>query len=73
MGLDDGERMIAALPCHDAEGIVLTGVTKAGKPLSLVVAGKALEAHRGNRARKGTLARSGFKPASVRKAPRVSQ
>jgi topoisomerase-4 subunit A len=73
MGLDDGERMIAALPCNDAEGIELTGVTKAGKPLSLVVAGKQLEAHRGNRARKGTLARSGFKPASVRKAPRVSQ
>jgi topoisomerase-4 subunit A len=73
MGLDDGERMIAALPCNDAEGIELTGVTKAGKPLILVIAGKELEAHRGNRARKGTLARSGFKPASVRKAPRVSQ
>jgi topoisomerase-4 subunit A len=68
MGLDDGESMIAALPCNDVDGIELSGTTKAGKPLTLVVAGKALEAHRGNRARKGTLAKSGFKPTSVKKA-----
>jgi hypothetical protein len=60
--------MIAALPCNDAIGIEITGTTKAGKPQTLVVAGKELEAHRGNRARKGTLAKSGFKPISVKKA-----
>ena len=68
MGLDDGETMIAALPCNHADGIELTGTNKAGKPMTLVVAGKELEAHRGNRARKGTLAKSGFKPLTVKKA-----
>jgi topoisomerase-4 subunit A len=73
MGLDDGESMIAALPCNDAEGIEISGTTKAGKPSTIVFAGKELEGHRGNRARKGTLAKSGFKPASVRKTARAAE
>ena len=72
MGLDDGESMLAALPCND-DGIELSGTAKSGKPMSFVVAGRELEAHRGNRARKGTLAKSGFKPASARRAPPASQ
>ncbi|HUL64979.1 MAG TPA: DNA topoisomerase IV subunit A [Burkholderiaceae bacterium] len=73
MGLDDGEPMIAALPCNDADGIEITGTTKSGKASTIVVAGAELEGHRGNRARKGTLAKSGFKPASVRKTARAAE
>ena len=73
MGLDDGEPMIAALPCNDADGIEITGTTKSGKASTIVVAGAELEGHRGNRARKGTLAKSGFKPASVRKTVRAAE
>jgi topoisomerase-4 subunit A len=67
MGLDDGESMIAALPCNE-DGIRLTG-TYRNKPSELVVAGKALQKHEGHRARKGTLAKSGFKPLTAAKVP----
>ncbi len=67
MGLDDGESMLAALPCNE-DGIKLTGTFR-NKPSELVVAGKDLAAHAGHRARKGTLARSGFKPLTAAKAP----
>ncbi len=67
MGLDDGESMLAALPCNE-DGITLTGTFR-NKPSELVVAGKDLAAHAGHRARKGTLARSGFKPLTAAKAP----
>lgn len=67
MGLDDGEAMIAAVPCHDA-GIVVAG-TYRNKPLTLTVSGAQLQAHVGQRARKGTLIKSGFKPSAAWKAP----
>jgi topoisomerase-4 subunit A len=67
MGLDDGETLVAAIPCSDA-GLVVTGTTKAGKETELELAGAALGSHAGHRARKGTLIKSGFKPAAARKA-----
>jgi topoisomerase IV subunit A len=71
MGLDDGESLIAALPCSKA-GIVVAGTTKAGKATELELGADELESHSGHRARKGTLIKSGFKPASVRRAARPS-
>lgn len=67
MGLDAGESLLAAVPCGDS-GIVVFG-TYRNKPLQLTVAGAELQAHRGHRARKGTLVKSGFKPTSASKAP----
>jgi topoisomerase-4 subunit A len=67
MGLDEGEAMTAALPCSE-DGIRLTG-TYRNKPSELSIAGKQLQAHLGHRARKGTLARSGFKPLAAAKLP----
>ncbi len=66
MGLDEGESMLAAIPCSEA-GIDVEG-TYRNKPTRLAVTGAELEAHRGHRARKGTLIKSGFKPGAARKA-----
>ncbi|HXF46237.1 MAG TPA: DNA topoisomerase IV subunit A [Burkholderiaceae bacterium] len=66
MGLDDGETMLAAIPCSDS-GIVVAG-TYRNKPVQLAVGGAELEQHRGHRARKGTLVKSGFKPTAAWKA-----
>jgi topoisomerase-4 subunit A len=66
MGLDEGESMLAAIPCSEA-GIVVAGIYR-NKPTQLTVAGAELEQHRGHRARKGTLVKSGFKPTAAWKA-----
>jgi topoisomerase-4 subunit A len=66
MGLDDGEKMIAALPCND-DGIVIRG-TYRNKPSQVTIAGRELVQHAGHRARKGTLAKSGLRPEAVTKA-----
>jgi topoisomerase-4 subunit A len=72
MGLDDGEKLVAAQPCS-AAGVIVSGTSRSGKPTEITVAGGELEAHTGHRARKGTLIKSGFRPAAVRKpAPAVS-
>src|SRR5690606_12962936 len=67
MGLDDDETLVGAVPCG-AAGIVVSGTTRAGKEAAYTLAGAELESHAGHRARKGTLIRSGFNPATVRKA-----
>ena len=61
----------AALPCND-DGIKLTG-TYRNKPSELVVAGAELQKHLGHRARKGTLAKSGFKPLTAVKVLPAAQ
>jgi topoisomerase-4 subunit A len=66
MGLDDGESMIAALPCG-ASGVVVHGTSRTGKPVELLVAGEELNAHMGHRARKGTLAKSKLKVSGLAK------
>ncbi|HTT10281.1 MAG TPA: DNA topoisomerase IV subunit A [Burkholderiaceae bacterium] len=73
MGLDEGEAMIAALPCNDIDGVRLSGTSKSGKPAELVVAGAGLATHLGHRARKGTLAKSGFTPLAAAKAVRAPE
>ncbi len=66
MGLDDGESLIAALPCG-ASGVVVHGASRAGKPVEVLVAGEELQAHTGHRARKGTLVKSKLKVARLTK------
>jgi topoisomerase-4 subunit A len=65
MGLDEGERLVAALSCGSA-GVVVTGTSqRSGKPQTLEVAGEDLESHLGHRARKGTLLQPKINPARV--------
>jgi topoisomerase-4 subunit A len=66
MGLDDGESMIAALPCG-ADGIVVRGTARAGRPVEIVVAGAELDAYAGHRARKGTLVKGKLKVSGIAK------
>ncbi|HUN93197.1 MAG TPA: DNA topoisomerase IV subunit A [Burkholderiaceae bacterium] len=67
MGLDDGEKLLGAVPCGDA-GVVVSGTAqRTGKPTDLVIAGGALAAHAGHRARKGTLLASRLKPTGIAK------
>ena len=72
MGLDDGEKLLAAVPT-DKDGFTVQGLTKAGKPAEIAVDKDMLKSHAGSRARKGTLIKSGFKPVDVlaAAAPRV--
>jgi topoisomerase-4 subunit A len=54
MGLDEGEKMIAAVPCGKKDGVIASGTAaRSGKPASVALAGADLEAHAGHRARKG--------------------
>ena len=65
--LDDGEKLIAALPIG-ARGVVVNGVGRGSKPSSVRLFGSALEPHRGKRARKGRLLQARIK-APVLAAP----
>jgi len=66
MGLDAGERLVAATPCGEA-GVIVEGVGRGGKAVQLHVRGRELEGHLGHRARKGTLLTPRVKPESLRK------
>ena len=53
LGLDEGEKMVGAVSCGVA-GVVVSGTSaRGGKPVSVAIAGKALDAYLGTRARKG--------------------
>jgi topoisomerase-4 subunit A len=64
MGLDDDEKLLAAVPC-DSSGFTVLGLSKAGKPQEIAIDNAMLKAHAGTRARKGTLIKSGFKPVDI--------
>lgn len=67
MGLDEGEKMIAALPCAKS-GVVVTGVApRSGKDTEVELAGAALEAHAGHRARKGLALKSKLTVSGLRR------
>jgi len=62
MDLDEGEKLIAAMPIS-ATGAVITATRgTARKPVEVRLAGAALASHRGHRARKGKLVESKLKP-----------
>jgi topoisomerase-4 subunit A len=67
MGLDEGESLLAALPCS-ASGVIVSGTSKSGKAVEITVAGADLEAHTGHRARKGTLVKSKLTVNGLRRA-----
>jgi len=62
MDLDDGEKLLAALPISESGVIVAATKGVAGKPVQVRLAGAALAAQRGHRARKGKLVDSKLKP-----------
>ncbi len=68
MGLDEGEKMIAALPCSQG-GVIVTGVAaRSGKDAEVALRGADLEAHAGHRARKGLALKSKLKVSGLRRA-----
>ncbi len=68
MDLDDGEKLLAALPISKSGAIITAVKGKADKPVEVQLTGAALEAQRGHRARKGKLVDSKLKPPfSLRK------
>ena len=58
--LDDGEKLVAALPIG-ARGVVVNGAGRGGKQTSSRLFGSALELYRGRRARKGRLLQARIK------------
>ena len=62
MDLDDGEKLLAALPISESGVIVAATKGAAGKLVQVRLAGAALAAQRGHRARKGKLVDSKLKP-----------
>jgi topoisomerase-4 subunit A len=67
MGLDEGEKMLAAVSCGKL-GVVVTGLKgTSGKPTEVPLGGRALAAHEGSRARKGTLVQPKLKEPGLRK------
>jgi topoisomerase-4 subunit A len=67
MGLDDGEKMLAAVSCSKL-GVAVAGLKgTTGKPTEIALVGKDLKAHDGSRARKGTLVQPKLKEPSLRK------
>jgi topoisomerase-4 subunit A len=71
MGLDAGEKLVAATPCGEA-GVVVEGQGRGGKAVRVEVRGRELQAHAGHRARKGTLITPRVKPAALHKPARPS-
>jgi topoisomerase-4 subunit A len=65
MGLDDGEKLVAAVPCGEA-GVIVDGQGRGGKAIEVHVRGRDLESHAGHRARKGTLITPRVKPVALR-------
>jgi len=68
MGLDEGEKLVAATPCGEA-GVIVEGQGRGGKPIEVHLRGRELESHFGHRARKGTLIAPRLKPLALRKPP----
>jgi topoisomerase-4 subunit A len=69
MDLDDGEKLLAALPISESGALFAATKGKADKPVEVRLTGAALEGQRGHRARKGKLVDSKLKaPFSLRKA-----
>jgi topoisomerase-4 subunit A len=62
MDLDDGEKLLVALPVAKAGAVLHATKGTAGKPVELNVSGAALEAQRGHRGRKGRMVDSKLKP-----------
>ncbi|MGN6231720.1 MAG: DNA topoisomerase IV subunit A [Trinickia sp.] len=67
MGLDDGEKLAQALAIGPA-GVVLLGTGRGGKPQEEKLAGAALAAHVGKRARRGRAPDTRLKIAALRPA-----
>jgi topoisomerase-4 subunit A len=62
MDLDDGEKLLSALPVAKAGAVLHATKGSAGKPVEVQLAGSALEAQRGHRGRKGRMVDSKLKP-----------
>jgi topoisomerase IV subunit A len=66
MGLDAGERLIAATPCGES-GVIVEGQGRGGRVVQIHVRGREFAAHDGHRARKGTLVTPRVKPTALRR------
>jgi topoisomerase-4 subunit A len=66
MGLDAGEKLVAAMPCGEA-GVIVEGHGRGGKEVGIHLRGRELQAHAGHRARKGILVTPRVKPLALRK------
>jgi len=66
MGLDAGEKLVAAMACGDA-GVIVIGHGRGGKAIEILVRGRELDSHAGHRSRKGTLITPRVKPAALRR------
>jgi topoisomerase-4 subunit A len=62
MDLDAGEKLVVALPAAKSGAVLHATKGSAGKPVEVNLAGAAMEAQRGHRARKGKLVDSKLKP-----------
>jgi topoisomerase-4 subunit A len=62
MDLDDGEKLVIALPVAKSGAVLHATKGSAGKAVEVTLAGAAMEAQRGHRARKGKLVDSKLKP-----------
>ena len=69
MGLDDGEKLVAATPCGEA-GVIVEGQGRGGRTVRVEVRGAQLNSHAGHRARKGILVTPRVRPVGLhRPAP----
>ena len=66
MGLDAGEKLVAATPCGEA-GVIVEGQGRGGKAVRIQLRGRELQAHAGHRARKGILVTPRVKPVALHK------
>jgi topoisomerase-4 subunit A len=66
MGLDTGEKLVAATPCGEA-GVIVEGQGRGGRMVQVHLRGRELQAHVGQRARKGILVTPRVKPVALRK------
>jgi topoisomerase-4 subunit A len=62
MDLDDGEKLLAAMPLAKAGAVLHATRGTAGKPAEVALAGAALQAQRGHRGRKGKMVDSKLRP-----------
>ncbi|MGE5160831.1 MAG: DNA topoisomerase IV subunit A [Betaproteobacteria bacterium] len=62
MDLDDGEKLVVALPAAKSGAVLHATKGSAGKPVEVNLSGAALDAQRGRRARKGRLVDPKLKP-----------
>jgi topoisomerase-4 subunit A len=66
MGLDAGEKLVAATPCGEA-GVIVEGQGRGGKAVRIQLRGRELQTHAGHRARKGILVTPRVKPVALHK------